>query len=155
MTIDEMLLAPIANVAAQSLLAQHPNVIFTSGRRSLINQAFAMATNVVKNRKWIEQTYLPSMASCELQLFVDENPSSNGVQSLTLGLNSVLVRLPPDEAGKISKHLSGMAFDIQPVTGPTRDAVIATIMELPGLDKFLQKEGGLDRFHLQFRDTIS
>lgn len=155
MTIDEMLLAPIAKAAAQSLLAQHPNVIFTSGRRDLLGQARSMAQNVVKNRKWIEQTYLPSMASRELQLFVDENPSSNGVQSLTLGLNSVLVRLPPGEAGKISKHLSGMAFDVQPVTGPTRDAVIATIMALPGLDKFLQKEGGLERFHLQFRDTIS
>ena len=49
----------------------------------------------------------------------------------------------------LSKHLSGDAFDVQPVTA-NADAIKADIRSLEGLDKFLDKEGGLIRWHAQF-----
>jgi hypothetical protein len=50
---------------------------------------------------------------------------------------------------QISKHLSGEAFDVQPVK---KDAskIKKTIRGLKGLTKFLDKEGGLVRWHAQF-----
>jgi hypothetical protein len=53
------------------------------------------------------------------------------------------------DVGKVSKHLSGDAFDVQPVD-INAEAIKATIRGLAGLDKFLDKEGGLVRWHAQF-----
>lgn len=52
--------------------------------------------------------------------------------------------------GRLSKHFSGMAFDVQPVDGPAGDKIKAAIRKLPGLTRFLEKEGGLVRWHAQF-----
>jgi hypothetical protein len=53
------------------------------------------------------------------------------------------------ELSTLSKHLSGDAFDVQPVDTDA-DAIKKTIRGLDGLDKFLEKEGGLVRWHAQF-----
>lgn len=51
-SVDDLDLAASAKAAAQELQEQFPNdVKFTSGRRSVEQQAAAMAPNVVKNRK--------------------------------------------------------------------------------------------------------
>jgi hypothetical protein len=42
-----------------------------------------------------------------------------------------------------------MAFDVQPVTQDA-DAIKKSIRALAGLDKFLEMEGGLVRWHAQF-----
>jgi hypothetical protein len=52
------------------------------------------------------------------------------------------------KAGQISKHLTGDAFDVQPVT-KNADAIKKSMRNLPGA-KFLEKEGGLVRWHVQF-----
>jgi hypothetical protein len=50
----------------------------------------------------------------------------------------------------MSRHLSGDAFDVQPVED-NADAIKQTIRKLPGLQLFLDREGGLVRWHAQFQ----
>ena len=58
--------------------------------------------------------------------------------------------MPEEELVKISRHLTGKAFDVSPITANA--AVLkADILKLPGLHKFLDKEGGLVRWHAQFQ----
>jgi hypothetical protein len=147
MTIEEMDLAPIAENAARILLAKHPNIEFTSGRRSKFQQAHAMAGNVVKNRKWIGQTYL---AGAKLQRWVDTHPQAKTVDAITAGLAEVIQSMADDECNKISRHLTGRAFDVRPVN-QNAATIKADIRALPGLHKFLDKEGGLIRWHAQFQ----
>jgi hypothetical protein len=147
MTIEEMELAPIAKNAASMLQAKYPTIQFTSGRRSVFQQAHAMARNVVVNRKWIGQTYL---AGSKLQHWVDIHPEAKTVDTITAGLEQVMKAMPEDECTKISRHLTGRAFDVRPVTA-NAGAIKADIRALPGLHKFLEKEGGLVRWHAQFQ----
>ncbi|MDQ1708220.1 MAG: hypothetical protein QOJ88_1431 [Pyrinomonadaceae bacterium] len=146
MTIDELQLAPIAKNAATILHAKYPQLEFTSGRRSIFQQAHAMANNVVLNRKWIGQTYL---AGAKLQQWVDQHPEARTVDAVTAGLEKTMKAMPETEVTKISRHLTGRAFDVRPVTANAA-AIKADILKLPGLHKFLEKEGGLVRWHAQF-----
>lgn len=152
MTIDDLQLAPVAANAARFLQERHPSIIFTSGRRGLRQQANAMASNIVssRNRRWIEQTYRASEASKALQEWIDTHPQAKNLPAIAAGLEATLRALPDDVAGQISKHLSGMAFDIKPVLGSAGEKIKATIRSLPDLQKFLEREGGLIRWHLQF-----
>jgi len=127
----------------------HPSVTFTSGRRNKAEQASAMASNVVKNRNWIEETYLASPLRTRCQDWVDAHPDKKTQAEIAEGLTGVFDAATDAELGKLSKHLSGEAFDVQPVT-VNADAIKKTIRELDGLSKFLDKEGGLVRWHAQF-----
>lgn len=144
---------PVAGYA-QELLDAFPSIIFTSGRRSLPDQAHAMASNVVLNRRWIAQTYTPSVVSVALQNWVDAHPSTGGVDSIAAGLLAVLGMFSDDDLSHLSLHLSGCAFDVQPVGGLLGEQICAFMQQLankyPG-GKFLSKEGGLTRFHIQWR----
>jgi hypothetical protein len=108
-----------------------------------------MASNVVNNRKWIEQTYAPSVLRTKCQEWVDKNPDKKTQAEIAEGLLSVFDAAPNADLGRFSKHLSGEAFDVQPVE-KNAEAIKATIRSLPGLVKFLDKEGGLVRWHVQF-----
>jgi hypothetical protein len=67
-------------------------------------------------------------------------------------LLSVFNGLTGAQLGRLSKHLSGNAFDVQPVDGKAEaEAIKASIRGLNGLDLFLDKEGGLQRWHAEFR----
>jgi len=147
MTIDEMQLEPVAKNAATILQTKHPQLEFTSGRRSIFQQAHAMANNVAVNRKWIGQTYL---AGAKLQQWVDQHPEAKTVDAITAGLEQTMKAMPEEELLKISRHLTGKAWDVRPVTANTA-AIKADILKLPGLHKFLDKEGGLVRWHAQFK----
>lgn len=147
MTLDELQLEPIAKKAASILHAKYPQLEFTSGRRSIFQQAHAMAGNVIKNRNWIGQTYL---AGAKMQAWVDQHPEATTVDAITAGLEQVMKGMPEVELLKISRHLTGRAFDIRPVTANAA-AIKADILKLPGLNKFLDKEGGLVRWHAQFK----
>jgi len=146
MTIEELNLEPVAKKAAAILQSKHPEIEFTSGRRSIFQQAHAMAGNVVFNRKWIGQTYL---AGAKLQQWVDQHPEAKTIDQITAGLEQVMKRMPDSELVKLSRHLTGRAFDVRPVTANAA-AIKADILKLPGLHKFLDKEGGLVRWHAQF-----
>lgn len=147
MTIDELDLEPTAKNAATILHNKFPQLEFTSGRRTVFQQAHAMAGNVVLNRKWIGQTYL---AAAKLQQWVDQHPEATTVDAITAGLQQVMNAMPEQELLKISRHLTGRAFDVRPVTANAA-AIKAFIQGLPGLQKFLEKEGGLVRWHAQFQ----
>lgn len=147
MTIEELNLEPVAKKAATILQSKHPEIEFTSGRRSVFQQAHAMANNVVLNRKWIGQTYL---AGAKLQQWVDQHPEAKTVDQITAGLEQVMKGMPDAELVRISRHLTGRAFDVRPVTANAA-AIKADILKLPGLHKFLDKEGGLIRWHAQFQ----
>jgi hypothetical protein len=147
MTIEEMNLEPVAKNAATILLAKYPQLRFTSGRRTIFQQAHAMAGNVVFNRKWIGQTYL---AGVKLQQWVDKHPEAKTVDAITAGLEKTMKSMPEADLLKISRHLTGKAFDVKPVTANAA-AIKADIRKLPGLHRFLDKEGGLLRWHAQFQ----
>jgi len=124
-------------------------VKFTSGRRNKDDQARAMASNVVHNRKWIEETYVSTTISKACQKWVDDNPDKKTQDEIAAGLLSVMNAAADADLGKLSKHLSGDASDVQPVETDA-EAIKKTIRGLSGLDKFLEKEGGLVRWHAQF-----
>lgn len=147
--IEALDLSPAARHAAYLLKQAHPDVIFTSGRRNRRDQARAMSENVILNRKWIEQTYAPNLASANCQRWVDENPDKTTQEEIEEGLANVIFSLPEGELAKLSKHLSGDAFDVQPVEEGA-EQIKATIRRLPALKVFLDMEGGLIRWHAQF-----
>jgi hypothetical protein len=147
--IEALDLAPTARTAAYALKKAHPSVKFTSGRRGKADQARAMAGNIVKNRKWIEQTYKDSPLRKKSQDWVNNNADQTTQAEITQGLLTVFDAATDEELGNFSKHLSGMAFDVQPVDQDA-EAIKKTLRGLAGLDKFLDTEGGLVRWHAQF-----
>lgn len=147
--IEALDLAATARTAAYALKKAHPAVEFTSGRRSKEDQARAMAGNVVKNRKWIEQTYASSTLRTQCQEWVDSNTDKTTQAQIAAGLISVFNTVTDADLGKFSKHLSGEAFDVQPVDKDAEE-IKKTIRSLVGLSKFLDTEGGLVRWHAQF-----
>ena len=147
--IEALDLADSVKKAAYPLKKAHPSVTFTSGRRSKEDQARAMAGNVVQNRKWLEQTYAKSTARDKCQKWVDDNPDKKTKDEIEAGLIDVLNGLTEANLAHLSKHLSGEAFDVQPVDTDA-EKIKKTIRNLPGLQKFLDTEGGLTRWHAQF-----
>ena len=147
--IENLDLAPKAKAAAYAIKAKHPTITFTSGRRSKNEQARAMASNVVLNRNWIKETYSNTTARRKCQEWVDNHPAATTKSAIQAGLKTVLDSLTNSQLGALSKHLSGEAFDVQPVT-ENAAAIKADIRALPGIKKFLEREGGLTRWHAEF-----
>jgi len=87
-------------------------------------------------------------ASRSTILWVDDHPEKASSTEIAVGLLATLQGLAAGEAGRISKHLTGEAFDIQPVETDA-DAIKAAARALPGA-RFLEREGGLVRWHVQF-----
>jgi hypothetical protein len=145
---SELGLVGAALQAALDFEATFPSASFTSGRRSLEDQARAMAQNVWLNEKWIAQTYLQSPASTACQLWVDDVTKPVTAEQIEVGLLSVLEQFNPMQLAHLSKHLSGEAFDVQPCDDNAQKIwLYVRAARLGG--KFLEKEGGLTRWHLQ------
>jgi hypothetical protein len=147
--IEALDLSPTARAGAYELKRQFPAIVFTSGRRSKSEQADAMAGNVVLNRNWIEETYIKSDIRDKCQEWVDNNPDKKSKKEIAAGILGVFNAFADSDLSKISKHLSGDAFDVQPVDKDA-DAIKAAIKNLPDLTRFLESEGGLVRWHIQF-----
>ena len=82
--------------------------------------------------------------------WVDDHPEATTAKQIQKGLESVFAKLTAGQLGRLSKHLSGDAFDVQPVTDAARaKAIKSSLRTLEGLDKFLER-GGLVRWHAQF-----
>jgi hypothetical protein len=149
--IEALKLRGAAKRAAYALKKKHPDVIFTSGFRTKEDQARAMASNVILNRKWIEQTYVSTAASRACQAWVDRHPDATSQDDVKAGLLAAMNSLKGDQVAQLSRHLTGDAFDVKPVV---KDAVKIkkSIRQLTDLlkGKFLEKEGGLVRWHAQF-----
>lgn len=148
--IEALGLAQVAKTAAYALKKEYPTVSFTSGKRTKEDQARAMSGNVVLNRKWIEETYAKSGVRDACQKWLDDNPEKKTREEIEAGLIEVLNKYTDAQLGVFSKHISGMAFDVQPVEQDAEE-IKKTIRDLvAGKGKFLEKEGGLVRWHAQF-----
>lgn len=150
MKASELRCSGAAQKAAEALERQFPGLDFTSGRRGVIDQARAMSQNVARNRKWIAQTYVGTAESRALQDWVDDHPGADTAQEIAAGLSAIMMPWSDAQKGRLSKHFSGEAWDVQPVSGAQGAAIKAAIRKLPGLVRFLEKEGGLVRWHAQF-----
>lgn len=149
--IDELDLGASAKAAAQKLLKAFPNdVKFTSGRRSIAEQGAAMAPNVLRNRKWIEQTYKDTPQRADLQNWVDDHPEAKTASTVAAGLEGVMNGWTEAQKRTFSRHITGDAFDVQPVAGATGDKIKSAITMLPKLDWSTFNEGGLEIWHAQF-----
>src|SRR5713101_3535588 len=110
MTIEALQLEPAAEQAARLLQQKHPNIDFTSGRRNVAQQAHAMASNIVAlhDRQWIGKTY---KAAAKLQQWVDDHPNAITIDEVTAGLQQTMDAMTKAEVLKVSRHLTGRAFD--------------------------------------------
>jgi hypothetical protein len=79
----------------------------------------------------------------------EQEPDKKTKEEIQEGLLSILNDATDAQLAMLSSHLSGDAFDVQPVETDA-DAIKKTIRRLKGLDRFLEKEGGLVRWHAQF-----
>lgn len=147
--IEKLSLRTIARAAAYELKRLRPEVVFTSGRRDKAAQARAMAQNCVGRPNWISETYASNKASQACQQWVWSNPQATSAQAIETGLLATMNGLTDTELGQMSRHLSGDAFDIQPIE-PDTGHIKETIRALPGLRIFLDREGGLVRWHAEF-----
>lgn len=148
MTAEELNIVDPALSVATELETLFPDAVFTSGRRTSAEQASAMAENVMQNRRWISQTYLPSAISDACQGWVDSNPSRATQLEISAGLESVIESFPEEGWSHLSKHLIGMAFDVQPSNNQNLKAwLYAKALTVGG--KFLQREGNLVRWHFE------
>lgn len=150
--VDRLHLAPSARAAALVLLAAHPEVVFTSGRRDAADQARAMAGNVAKpgERRWIAATYRATAERDQLQAWVDAHPEARTRDAIAAGLLAIMDTWSDAQRARLSRHFAGLAFDVRPVGAAAGEAIKATIRKLPGLVKFLEREGGLLRWHAEF-----
>jgi hypothetical protein len=143
MTIMDMNLQPDVADKARELEMLAANVVFTSGLRTVAQQASAMATNETQSPGYVQETYAESDAKEAILAWLSANPGAD-LPTMTQGFEDVLNGLTPDQQIKISRHLTGRAFDIQP-NSATEDQVNSLQPQL-----FLTSEGGLSRWHVQF-----
>lgn len=150
--IEALNLSDVAKDAAYKLKASFPKVVFTSGRRDKLSQAHAMASNAIINRNWIQETYIPSPAVSACQSWVNQNQQATAQAAISAGLVTVLNGLTDEQLSHLSKHLSGDAFDVQPIRDVTADEIVALLRNLTAAagGRFLDREGGLCRWHAQF-----
>ena len=128
----------------------HPTVVFTSGRRTVSQQASAMAGNILVNRKWVEQTYAASPERDVLQKWVDDHPEAMTAAAIAAGLVGIMSTWSDAQRVKLSRHFAGLAFDVQPTSSTVlKDAIKA----LPNLIKFLDNEGGITIWHVEFKSS--
>ncbi len=150
--VDTSELNEVARAAAEVAIAA--GMTLTSGRRSVADQAHAMATNVVLNHKWIGETYAANSVSEACQKWVDEHSDeAKEVAECAAGLLEVLNGFPDDERRHLSWHLSGDAFDCEPDGNEEHlkvlHEIIAESHASGGTAKLLTEEGGLTRWHIQ------
>lgn len=150
-------LNPVMAKIAADFLAAHPDAYLTSGRRSLGDQAQAMASNVVTNPQWIAETYVPGVARDACQAWVDGSTGPLTVTTVAAGLLSVLQSLDPADLDHLSWHLGGDAADFGPVgRQDLADDLKARVQAhiLAGgnpASKLLTSEGGIPKLHVQAR----
>lgn len=147
-------LNPVATGVARAFLASHPDAILTSGKRTVADQAHAMAENVVLNWRWIAQTYVQSDLSRALQNHVAAlQPDDRTPENLANGFAAIMNLSLPAELRRLSWHLAGDGFDVHPDNDLTKEAtlrqLIGTAVASGANGKVLTLEGGLKRLHVQ------
>lgn len=142
-----------AHKAALELKSQHPDVVFSSGRRTRREQARAMAKNIVlAGRSWIRDTYKSTEISNALQRWVDDNPRARTRTEITEVLVAAMALFKDAELISLSKHFTGDAFDVVPVEGLSGVQLLNTLRAVVHKygGKLIEKEGGVRVWHAQF-----
>jgi hypothetical protein len=143
--------------AAAALQTAYPGVVFTSCRRTRSDQASAMAANEEQDHAWISETYVGSDVEQACQAYCAAHPNL-GQSDLAAGLLAILNGFSDTALHKLSYHLAGQAFDVQPGSCDV-SAFASLVSQATGAGelscKFLPKEGGLTRWHLQIGDDVT
>lgn len=143
-----------AYTCAVAIAKQHPDVVFTSGRRTKSEQARVMARNIVRSgdRDWVKHTYKPSDIVAAIGRWLREHPKATNAAEIEHGIAAVFAATTDTELKKISKHLTGDAFDIAPVDGLHGQLILQTlrgeVRRFSG--ELLENEGGIRVWHAQF-----
>ena len=149
-TIDELDLDPVMKYWAEELQRTFPDVVFTSGRRNLEQQARAMAVNHIEApESFLTRTY--THGKVFLAAVVDlPTEQQKRLDSVAGAIQSVLQENPDL---LVWAHRDGTCVDLLPMLNaekqPTKRGrqVIKWIRACPATVTFLEKEGGLDRWH--------
>lgn len=149
LTIAQMALAPVMELRARELDLAFPGALrWTSGRRSLHEQARAMAVNHMQDpRAYLVRSYIHA---AELLKALDEASAADSVDEVTEVLYDVMEARP---ALIRSPHLWGHAVDLRPMedaTGqptPIGAQVVAWIRACGDTEDFRTREGALRRWH--------
>lgn len=139
-----------ALAVALDITKRFPEAKITSGRRTISEQALAMAENSARNRNWIRETYSLGRAATECQDWVDRHPSADK-RAMATAFCTIIAALPPDDQRRLSRHLTGEALDIKPIVGGIAEEVIRVLSDWATrkAGKFLTREGGLTIWHWQ------
>jgi len=158
--IDQLKLSPNARKGAEWVKARYPGLVFTSGRRDVMGQARAMAWNVAAyGRDWMRNTYKPSAVIDALYQWLDVHPQESRYKVIADGFHECLLACHSDHLMRLSRHLTGDAWDAAwPGTDAEGERICQDIRDnMPkecGLDKVIDREGGLRIIHAQFAPSI-
>lgn len=149
MTIAQMRLAPLMEMRARELELAFPGlIIWTSGRRTVYDQARAMAVNHLHDPlTYMKTTYL---RGGEFIHALEMAPLATSVDGVTNIFYELMIRNP----GIVhTSHYDGNAVDLKPMedtdSDPTFDGrkVILWIKTCPDTFDFRTREGNLPRWH--------
>ena len=159
LTIAQMKLSPNARNGAQWVLARHPQIVFTSGRRDPLNQARVMAENTVKyGRSWIIKTYKPSLIIDTLHGWLQDHQRETQASIIAQGFYECLLACHSGDLTKLSRHLTGDAWDAAWPGETEGERICQDIhINMPvayRLDKVIDREGALRVIHVQFEPSV-
>lgn len=146
-TIEDLKLSPVMRRRAEELQSLFPQVVYTSGRRTLHDQALAMATNHIQDKSYIQRTYVHA---ADILTAIEKNALDHSVDSIYAAIYAVLEE---DPSLVKSAHLSGDAVDLVPME--TKDGLMTPIgLQVADWIKccadttdFRVREGNLRRWH--------
>lgn len=163
MAIARLSLNAQAHACAVAIAQQHPDVVFTSGRRTRDDQARAMARNIVQDREFRAANpktkrkpyldiYLAHTVIASIKRWLREHPKAVTAAEIEHGLKQVFAGMTDTEMTKLSRHFSGNAFDIAPVDGMRGQMILATIKREVSERgaRLIENEGGVRVWHVQF-----
>lgn len=159
MTIPQLHLTPNARRGAEWVLARHPSIRFTSGRRDVLDQAEVMAGNVVRyGRQWVAQTYRTSPLIDTLTEWLHRHDGIRDTNTIAHGFYDCLLACHSGELTRLSRHLTGDAWDAAWPGDEVGMAIVQDIREhMPTeyqLDKVLDREGSMRIIHVQFAPSV-
>lgn len=149
LVLAHMHLAPLMEQRARELELAFPGmIVWTSGRRTVYDQAKAMAVNHLDDPlRYMKKTYVQGARFIEA---LEMAPVTGSVQGVTNIFYELMIRNPEIVH---SPHYDGRAVDLKPMEDtdgdPTPDGqkVILWIKTCPDTDDFRTREGTLPRWH--------
>lgn len=140
----------VAADVARELAKKFPEMVITSARRTISDQARVMAQNEVRERRWVERTYATTRPAQECAAWSAQHPKATQ-DELFLAFSRIIAAFSPEELRKLSRHLTGEAFDVKPVSGERGEELLHALKDwaVQKQGKFLDREGGLVVWHWQ------